>query len=184
MSKFKDVRGNLELTVLGVFYALIGAGFYEEFTFRGFLMQGLAMLFGASRAAWIVACVVQGALFGAAPRLPESSRYRDHRHAGRFDGTAGSCVRPQSLAGDHWPRTLRRESFRFVLFAGAADGLSCSTQPYLDPAGVTAPGYRCSAILSAIQQAPIEAILDWLADFDFFKIRVLGIQKEVHLACA
>ena len=39
MSKFKDVRGNLELTVLGVFYALIGAGFYEEFTFRGFLMQ-------------------------------------------------------------------------------------------------------------------------------------------------
>src|SRR5438093_6369117 len=66
MSKFKDVQGNLELAVLGVFYALIGAGFYEEFMFRGFLMQGLAMLFGAGRAAWIVACVVQGALFGAA----------------------------------------------------------------------------------------------------------------------
>ena len=66
LSKFKDVQGNLELTVLGVFYALIGAGFYEEFTFRGFLMQGLAMLFGKSRGAWIVACVVQGALFGAA----------------------------------------------------------------------------------------------------------------------
>jgi len=29
-------------------------------------MQGLAMLFGASRGAWIVACFVQGALFGAA----------------------------------------------------------------------------------------------------------------------
>jgi membrane protease YdiL (CAAX protease family) len=66
LSKFKDVQGNLELTVLGVFYALIGAGFYEEFMFRGFLMQGLAMLFGAGRGAWIVACVVQGALFGAA----------------------------------------------------------------------------------------------------------------------
>jgi membrane protease YdiL (CAAX protease family) len=66
LSKFKDVQGNLELTVLGVFYALIGAGFYEEFTFRGFLMQGLAMLFGGSRVAWIGACVVQGALFGAA----------------------------------------------------------------------------------------------------------------------
>jgi len=66
LSKFKDVQGNLELAVLGAFYALIGAGFYEEFMFRGFLMQGLAMLFGASRSAWIVACVVQGALFGAA----------------------------------------------------------------------------------------------------------------------
>ena len=28
LSKFKDVKGNLELAVLGVFYALIGAGFY------------------------------------------------------------------------------------------------------------------------------------------------------------
>src|SRR5207237_1926289 len=62
----KDVQGNLELALFGVFYASIGAGFYEEFMFRGFLMQGLAMLFGASRTAWIVACVVQGALFGAA----------------------------------------------------------------------------------------------------------------------
>jgi hypothetical protein len=66
LSKFKDVQGNLELTLFGVFYAFIGAGFYEEFMFRGFLMQGLAMLFGASRGAWIVACVVQGALFGMA----------------------------------------------------------------------------------------------------------------------
>jgi membrane protease YdiL (CAAX protease family) len=40
LSKFKDVQGNLELTLFGVFYALIGAGFYEEFMFRGFLMQG------------------------------------------------------------------------------------------------------------------------------------------------
>ncbi len=66
LSKFKEVQGNLELALFGVFYALIGAGFYEEFMFRGFLMQGLAMLFGASRSAWIVACVVQGAFFGAA----------------------------------------------------------------------------------------------------------------------
>jgi membrane protease YdiL (CAAX protease family) len=66
LSKFKAVQGNLELAVLGVLYALIGAGFYEEFMFRGFLMQGLAMFFGAGRAAWIVACVIQGALFGAA----------------------------------------------------------------------------------------------------------------------
>src|ERR1044071_7287464 len=35
LSKFKDVQGNPELAILGVLYALIGAGFYEEFTFRG-----------------------------------------------------------------------------------------------------------------------------------------------------
>src|SRR5678816_1695876 len=32
LSKFKDVQGNPELAFLGLFYALIGAGFYEEFT--------------------------------------------------------------------------------------------------------------------------------------------------------
>src|SRR4029077_10123380 len=48
LSRFKDVQGNLEFTVIGVLYAFIGAGFYEEFMFRGFLMQGLAMFFGAS----------------------------------------------------------------------------------------------------------------------------------------
>jgi uncharacterized protein len=66
LSKFKDVQGNLEVTMYGVLYAFIGAGFYEEFTFRGFLMQGLAMLFGASRGAWFAACLTQGAFFGAA----------------------------------------------------------------------------------------------------------------------
>jgi uncharacterized protein len=65
LSKFKDVHGNPELAFVAVLYALIGAGFYEEFTFRGFLMQGLAKLFGGSRSAWIGACV-QGGLFGAA----------------------------------------------------------------------------------------------------------------------
>src|SRR4029079_9608708 len=66
LSKFKDVQANLEVTVYAVLYAFIGAGFYEEFTFRGFLMQGLAMLFGGSRGAWVGASILQGALFGAA----------------------------------------------------------------------------------------------------------------------
>ena len=66
LSKFKDVQGNLEVTIYGVLYAFIGAGFYEEFTFRGFLMEGLAMLLGGSRSAWMAACLVQGALFGLA----------------------------------------------------------------------------------------------------------------------
>jgi len=65
LSRFSALKGNLELTVYTVFYVLIGAGFYEEFMFRGFLMQGLAMFFGGNRRAWIAACVIQGVLFGA-----------------------------------------------------------------------------------------------------------------------
>jgi uncharacterized protein len=66
LSAFNAVKGNLTLTVYDVFYSFIGAGFYEEFIFRGFLLHGLAMLFGASRAAWNAAALLQGALFGMA----------------------------------------------------------------------------------------------------------------------
>src|SRR5215471_4428590 len=66
LSKFKPVEGNPELAFVAVLYALIGAGFYEEFTFRGFIMQGLALFFGGTRGAWIAACILQGVLFGIA----------------------------------------------------------------------------------------------------------------------
>jgi membrane protease YdiL (CAAX protease family) len=66
LTKFAALQGNLPATLLGVFYALIGAGLYEEFTFRGFIFQGFAMFFGGSRGAWMAACIVQAALFGAA----------------------------------------------------------------------------------------------------------------------
>ncbi len=65
LSRFATLQGNLVLTLIAVVYVLIGAGFYEEFMFRGFLMQALAMFFGGSRAAWGVALIIQGALFGA-----------------------------------------------------------------------------------------------------------------------
>ncbi|HWY50263.1 MAG TPA: type II CAAX endopeptidase family protein [Chthoniobacterales bacterium] len=65
LSRFSALQGNLGLTIYTVVYVLIGAGFYEEFMFRGFLMQGLAMLFGGNRGAWITACIIQGLLFGA-----------------------------------------------------------------------------------------------------------------------
>jgi membrane protease YdiL (CAAX protease family) len=66
LSRFKMVQGNLGLTLYGVFYAFLGAGFYEEFLFRGFLFQGLAKFFGDGRGAWIAANIGQAALFGAA----------------------------------------------------------------------------------------------------------------------
>jgi uncharacterized protein len=66
LSHFKPVHGNLRLAVYEVVYAFVGAGFYEEFIFRGFLLQGLAIIFGASRYGWTGACVLQALLFGLA----------------------------------------------------------------------------------------------------------------------
>ena len=114
LSKFKDVQGNLELAVLGVFYASIGAGFYEEFMFRGFLMQGLAMLFGAGRGAWIVACILQGVLFGLAHAYQNPLGIA-------ITGTLGILMGILVLASgrDLWPVIIGHGLFdasRFVLF--------------------------------------------------------------------
>ena len=43
LSRFRALQGNLGLTLVVVVYVIIGAGFYEEFMYRGFLMQGVAM---------------------------------------------------------------------------------------------------------------------------------------------
>jgi CAAX protease family protein len=66
LSRFAALKGNAELTAYAFVYVLIGAGFYEEFMFRGFLMQGMAMCFGGSGGAWTTAVIIQGVLFGAA----------------------------------------------------------------------------------------------------------------------
>ena len=148
-SQIERAGGNPELMILGVFYAFIGAGLYEEFMFRGFLMHGLAMFFGAGRGAWIVACVLQGALFAAADAYQNPLGIAITAILGVLMGLI-----VLALGRNLWPvnrtRTLRRESFRFVLFRRPAGGLSPS----------------------AIQQTGIEAIFDRLANLDFIKIRM------------
>jgi CAAX protease family protein len=114
LSRFKDAMGNLELTVFGVFYALIGAGFYEEFMFRGFLMQGMAMFFGGTRGAWILACVLQGSLFGA------GHAYQNPLGVA-ITGTLGVLMGLLVLASGRnlWPAIIGHGLFdasRFVLF--------------------------------------------------------------------
>jgi hypothetical protein len=114
LSKFKEIQGNPELAALGVLYAFIGAGFYEEFTFRGFLMQGLAMLFGGSRTAWIVACLIQGALFGVAHAYQNPLGIA-------ITGTLGILMGLVVLASGRnlWPVIIGHGLFdasRFVLF--------------------------------------------------------------------
>ena len=82
--------------------------------FRGFLMQGLAMFFGASRGAWIAACVVQGALFGAAHAYQNPLGIA-------ITGTLGVLMGLLVLASGRnlWPVIIGHGLFdasRFVLF--------------------------------------------------------------------
>src|SRR5438874_2083296 len=66
LSVFAPFKGNLELTLYQLGGVIIGAGFGEEYLFRGFLFQRLAMLFGGSKPGWAIACLIQAALFGFA----------------------------------------------------------------------------------------------------------------------
>ena len=66
LSAFAPFKGNLELTLYQLGGVIIGAGFGEEYLFRGFLFQRLAMLFGGSKPGWAIACLIQAALFGFA----------------------------------------------------------------------------------------------------------------------
>ena len=143
------------------------------------LMQGLAMLFGASRGAWFAACVDARRAFRSGPRVSKPARHRDHRHARHFDGTAGPCIGVQSLGCYRRTRALRRESFCFVLFSRAADvkqailpAQGCALKTSRQELSASRP---LSYESLPIQEARIKPILDRLADFDLFEIGMFGI---------
>jgi hypothetical protein len=135
LSKFKDVQGNLELAVLGVFYALIVAGFYEEFTVSRISYARFGHAVGwESRRMDRCLCGARRALRAGA-RLPESSWNRNHGDAWRIDGTAGSCFWSQSLARNNRAWAVRCQSLHIVLLSRAADWLTFQTLIISDSAG-------------------------------------------------
>jgi uncharacterized protein len=86
-------------------------------------MQGLAMMFGGSRGAWIAACIAQGALFGLAHAYQNPLGIA-------ITGTLGILMGLLVLASARnlWPVIIGHGLFdasRFVLFyfRRAADGL-------------------------------------------------------------
>ena len=114
LSRFASFRGNFRLALVGVVYSFIGAGLYEEFMFRGFLMQALAMCVGGSRNAWIAACIVQAALFGA------SHAYQNPLGMA-ITGTLGLLLGILVLGSGRnlWPAIIGHgfyDASRFVLF--------------------------------------------------------------------
>lgn len=63
---FKDIEGNTPLFLFLLPITWLFAGFGEEVFYRGYLMTRFAQFMGETRFAWIIAVVVQAALFGAA----------------------------------------------------------------------------------------------------------------------
>ncbi len=59
-----ELRGNPWLVAQRIAISLLIVGFVEEFIFRGFILTRLAYIFGRSNPAWILAIIVQAALFG------------------------------------------------------------------------------------------------------------------------
>lgn len=59
-----EIRGNPWLLAQRIAISLFIVGFVEEFMFRGFILTRLASIFGRSNPAWILAIIVQAALFG------------------------------------------------------------------------------------------------------------------------
>jgi membrane protease YdiL (CAAX protease family) len=66
MSRFAALQGNLELLLWSLLVAVFSAGFGEEVIFRGFVFRSFAGGLGDGRLAWILAAILQAALFALA----------------------------------------------------------------------------------------------------------------------
>ena len=119
LSRFRALQGNLKLTLVFVVYVIIGAGFYEEFMYRGFLMQGLAIFFGGSRAGWMAALIIQGILFGL------SHAYQNPLGM-LITGTFGTLLGVLVIA---WPRNLWPAIMAHALFDASRSILFYSNGP-------------------------------------------------------
>jgi membrane protease YdiL (CAAX protease family) len=65
-SVFRQITGNLKLTLISIALAWIVAAFGEEMTYRGYLMNRVADLFNRTRGAFIVSLIVVHVMFGLA----------------------------------------------------------------------------------------------------------------------
>ncbi len=66
LSFFKDLKGNLEATLLFIALSWVLAAFGEEMVWRGYAMNRVAELFGGNAAAWILSALVVNIVFGVA----------------------------------------------------------------------------------------------------------------------
>ncbi len=66
LSMFKQLKGNLEATLLFIALSWVLAAFGEEMVWRGYAMNRVAELAGSTTAAWIMSTLAVNILFGIA----------------------------------------------------------------------------------------------------------------------
>ncbi len=66
LSLFKQLKGNLEATLLFIALSWVLAAFGEELVWRGYAMNRVAELAGGTTAAWIMSTLIVNILFGLA----------------------------------------------------------------------------------------------------------------------
>jgi len=66
LSVFKDLKGNLETTVLFIALSWVLAAFGEEMVWRGYAMNRVAEFAGGTTAAWILSTLAVNVVFGVA----------------------------------------------------------------------------------------------------------------------
>ena len=66
LSIFKQLRGNLETTLIWIALSWVLAGFGEEMVWRGYALNRLAALLGDTTGAWVFAAVAVNIAFGIA----------------------------------------------------------------------------------------------------------------------
>lgn len=66
LSLFKELKGNLQATILFIALSWVLAAFGEEMVWRGYAMTRIAELFGGTAGAWALSLVLVNAIFGVA----------------------------------------------------------------------------------------------------------------------
>lgn len=66
LSEVASVKNNLPVLFAWIAMVILVSGFVEEFVYRGFIMDRIAKIFGASRGAWAIAFLGQAVIFGLA----------------------------------------------------------------------------------------------------------------------
>jgi len=99
LSEFKEIQGNIKLSLLGLALIWTLAAFGEEMVWRGYLMNRLADLGDRTRLGWIVAMVAANVVFGFAHSYQGVTGIIDEGLMGlllglMYVGTGGSLAVP------------------------------------------------------------------------------------------
>jgi uncharacterized protein len=86
LALFRQLKGNLSLTLLFMVLAWTLAAFGEEMFWRGYLMNRVAAVFGSARKRWVISLILTSVVFGLAHGYQGATGWVEESLAGLFLG--------------------------------------------------------------------------------------------------